>query len=548
MSNESSKFEWVSPEVEKTYKMFVRAYSQSIKRQFPFVIHISVSPSNFNNIFIYKNWMKSVKVYICTDFGDPSFDSRTSPEEFGSEVVHRFNDVVSLLLNIPELKEKYVAGEFELNNQEICDKLSQEKETLKEEKQNGIPITVRRRLLQISTLIHYLLDKYYQPEKICDLYGSYDEFIQVISEAVAERMYYSYFSHLDEMGDEWTEIYHGIMGYIDDHWGQRLEKYFNENCDKQSLNEDISDRIRDRFYNFLQDNSLMTAISFFGHDNVNKILKEVEISKKDKIKFIKDIIDEYGPLTIFDLNEDPIFYNKNDTEYREIFYFGKQRVTVKVWDIESWNDEGEFDVSYEALDDSSIYDIFEMLYEYHEEENKKTLNESVEKKKIPQTAQQLIKQLPEELKKILFNQWNAKQNPDWHPEGNTLKHIIVVIKRAFHHYPEDPNMIMAALFHDLGKMDTYAINPKTNQPTAYGHENKSTDYVEKFRDWIESFEGTDADEVKYLVKNHMLVKPRTWDSMKDKKKESIKTNKAFDKLMGFTEKLDGGGMSIQKIN
>ena len=166
--------------------------------------------------------------------------------------------------------------------------------------------------------------------------------------------------------------------------------------------------------------------------------------------------------------------------------------------------------------------------------------------KLPATPNELIRTLPEELKKLLFKQWGAKQNPKWHPEGNSLKHILVVIKRAYHHYPDDVNMIMAALFHDLGKMDTYAINPKTGEPTAYGHENKSTNYVEQFKDWILTFEGTDIDEIKYLVQNHMKVKPSTWDAMRDTKKEPISLHPAFDKLMGFTDKLDGGGNNIEK--
>ena len=163
---------------------------------------------------------------------------------------------------------------------------------------------------------------------------------------------------------------------------------------------------------------------------------------------------------------------------------------------------------------------------------------------LASNPQELVRSLPTELKDLLFSQWDAKQNPKWHPEGNTLKHILVVIKRAYHHYPDDPNMVMAALFHDLGKMDTYAINPKTSLPTAYGHEKESVEYVEKFRDWIESFEGTDVDEIKYLVKNHMKIKPSTWDQMRDKKKEPIERNPAYDKLVGFTDNLDGGGTNL----
>jgi Txe/YoeB family toxin of Txe-Axe toxin-antitoxin module len=165
---------------------------------------------------------------------------------------------------------------------------------------------------------------------------------------------------------------------------------------------------------------------------------------------------------------------------------------------------------------------------------------------LPKNSGDLIRMLPEKLKELFFNQWKAKQNPKWHPEGNTLKHILVVIKRAYHYYPDDPNMIMAALFHDLGKIDTYNINPKTGEPTAYGHENKSVQYVEEFKDWIQSFERTNVEEIKYLVKNHMKVKPSTWDSMRDIKKEPIQSHPAFDKLMGFTSKLDGGGINLEK--
>ena len=190
------------------------------------------------------------------------------------------------------------------------------------------------------------------------------------------------------------------------------------------------------------------------------------------------------------------------------------------------------------------------IWKNREKFEPRNIQESIRKvlreEKLHATPQELIKNLPKELKELLFKQWGAKQNPEWHPEGNTLKHIIVVIKRAYHHYPDDPNMVMAALFHDLGKIDTYKINPKTNQPTAYGHEDKSTDYVEKFKDWIESFEGMDVEEIKYLVKNHMKVKPSTWDQMKDKKKEPIMSHPSFDKLMGFTDKLDGGGTDLKE--
>jgi hypothetical protein len=169
------------------------------------------------------------------------------------------------------------------------------------------------------------------------------------------------------------------------------------------------------------------------------------------------------------------------------------------------------------------------------------------KKQIPNTPQELIRSMPTDLKKLFFDQWGAKQATKWHPEGNSLKHIILVLRRAYNKFGDDPNMIMAALFHDLGKMDTYAINPKTGDPTAYGHDVKSGDYVKQYADWILSFEGTNIDVIEYLVINHMKMKPSTWSVMKQAKKDPIEQNPAFKSLQDF-ETIDIGGISEATLN
>lgn len=163
-------------------------------------------------------------------------------------------------------------------------------------------------------------------------------------------------------------------------------------------------------------------------------------------------------------------------------------------------------------------------------------------KKIPNTPQELIRELPSSLKELFWKQWNVPQNPKWHPEGNTLKHILVTIKRAYEHYPEDPNMILAALFHDLGKLDVFKINPKTGQPSAYGHEKKSVEILDNHRDYINSFEGTDFDIIRDIVKYHMVVKPDVWNNMREFKRNKISTIDAYPRLTGFTNNVDGGGL------
>lgn len=156
----------------------------------------------------------------------------------------------------------------------------------------------------------------------------------------------------------------------------------------------------------------------------------------------------------------------------------------------------------------------------------------------------LYQDAPIELKKVILNQWKAPQNPEWHPEGNTLKHIIYVVQRAITNHPDDPDMIMAAFFHDLGKFDTLDTNPKTGHPTAYGHEFISADLVKQYADWISSY-GADPKNVYYIVKNHMKIKPRTWDKMRQIKKDPIIGDPSFNKLQNFTS-LDIGGKFVEE--
>ena len=154
--------------------------------------------------------------------------------------------------------------------------------------------------------------------------------------------------------------------------------------------------------------------------------------------------------------------------------------------------------------------------------------------------QTLYRSSPPELKQIVIDQWKAKQNPKWHPEGNTLKHIIVVTNRAFRDFPDNKDIQLAAYFHDLGKLATYEINPKTNQPTAYGHEEESVELIDKFSNFIQQ-QGANPEIVKYIVKNHMKIKPSTWDVMKPSKKDPIINNPHYQNLEKFST-IDKGGL------
>jgi putative nucleotidyltransferase with HDIG domain len=156
------------------------------------------------------------------------------------------------------------------------------------------------------------------------------------------------------------------------------------------------------------------------------------------------------------------------------------------------------------------------------------------------SAKKLIYSLPNEIKSRFFGLWNVPQNVVYHPEGNTLKHVITVVKRAIAKYPNNMNIIIAALFHDIGKDETLGYNEKTGQPTAYGHENVSAELVKQYSDWIQSV-GADPEVVYFIVSNHMRA--HNLDKMRQFKQDQLKSHPNFNDLMSF-ETLDKSGVDI----
>lgn len=157
----------------------------------------------------------------------------------------------------------------------------------------------------------------------------------------------------------------------------------------------------------------------------------------------------------------------------------------------------------------------------------------------------LVRLAPKDLQQVFWQQWKAPQNPNYHPEGNTLKHIAVVVTRAIKNYPFDIDMILAAFFHDLGKF--YTLDFKNNQPTAHGHEKVSVEFVDKYNEWIKSL-GGNPEKIKFIVENHMRIKPQVWDVMKQSKKDKLTNDPNYQHLSNFGT-LDKGGLHemINKI-
>jgi len=143
---------------------------------------------------------------------------------------------------------------------------------------------------------------------------------------------------------------------------------------------------------------------------------------------------------------------------------------------------------------------------------------------------------PQEINDYLDKCEQTPQNPKWHPEApnekipyNVLAHIKIVYNRSL--LSEDMNLILAALFHDLGKADVTKIN-KSGNWGSYGHEFISANLVEKYKKWVGGMGGK-WKKVHWIVKEHMRIK--LIDQMKPAKQELLLNHEWINFLKKFTE-------------
>lgn len=175
----------------------------------------------------------------------------------------------------------------------------------------------------------------------------------------------------------------------------------------------------------------------------------------------------------------------------------------------------------------------EELYKYA------IMKESLQEKGITD-FKSLFKTLPPKLQKRVYALKDVPQRLDYHPEGNTLKHTIMVVNRALK--DDDMDMAIAAMFHDIGKDETAEFNPKTGYFSHHGHEKVSAQLVKEYKDWIKEMGGNPAN-IYYIVRNHMRFKQLT--AMRPGKKKKLKAFRAYDKLQKFS-KHDRGGLDENK--
>jgi hypothetical protein len=88
---------------------------------------------------------------------------------------------------------------------------------------------LKRRLGVIDDKFYRLMSTVYGPDKICR-YKSGEKLLDVVGEAVIEFMYCNHFSDIDDNSEEWSEMYYGMVEYIEDKYGKKIKEYYHINC------------------------------------------------------------------------------------------------------------------------------------------------------------------------------------------------------------------------------------------------------------------------------------------------------------------------------
>jgi predicted HD phosphohydrolase len=139
--------------------------------------------------------------------------------------------------------------------------------------------------------------------------------------------------------------------------------------------------------------------------------------------------------------------------------------------------------------------------------------------------EEAINRFPKEVVSALKK---TEQDPKHHPEGNVYEHIKLVY-RAAQLRNETPEMLAAALFHDLGKIA--CTRKQDGKITSYGHESFAKHYIESYKHLFP--EVAVWEEVDFICENHMRM--HQFDSMRPAKQQVLMAHPYFEALQRFSK-------------
>ena len=131
----------------------------------------------------------------------------------------------------------------------------------------------------------------------------------------------------------------------------------------QRINTLISENDRDKtIRNMIDKLGISDAIKMAGnYYAIEPYLKEI-----DKVNFIKEKVNDLtewigGGVGLVEIDEEPIHYDEDENEIKQIEYLGKNGVTVDVYDADMNRHTGEFNVNYHMLPSQILNELVEIL-------------------------------------------------------------------------------------------------------------------------------------------------------------------------------------------
>ena len=148
---------------------------------------------------------------------------------------------------------------------------------------------------------------------------------------------------------------------------------------------------------------------------------------------------------------------------------------------------------------------------------------------------ELYNRLPEILRLALEK---CDQDSIYHPEGEVSEHLRLVFEYAQKNFPEDIDLQIAAIFHDLGKLDTQSIKILPNgrmKISNIGHELHAERYIDKYFDLYSDIT-KNKEKIKEICTYHMKAALYVNGAMKkESKRQKFEALKYFNELIKFTE-------------
>lgn len=90
---------------------------------------------------------------------------------------------------------------------------------------------LRRLLHRVDFLVDHIIQyPDYGDEHFCDIFSSALPYFNYVTAEINESLYNSYFEDVDDLSDEWEEIYNMMREYVDKTHGDKIREHWLSKC------------------------------------------------------------------------------------------------------------------------------------------------------------------------------------------------------------------------------------------------------------------------------------------------------------------------------